>query len=244
MQMNSILLGKAGQKVQITLDGTKVAIIKNNNPFIDYLYISDNNTPDRYDVRLKYGEQMTVSSNIFIYHLNPEIKGRIKFFYRITTQPDKILKDFSISGSGSGSNKMTILEMAEEQRIPNDRWTVIEALTENRNTNKDWITHGIFDVREKGYYNIKLTTKIERMGDSRNKMAIRLIDERDNIIADVSSSQQDSHILPSLSLDKVAFFEEEQRIRFEFYQNSGDDIQILGKPFSTFGSIELLNIEE
>ena len=244
MQMNSILLGKAGQKVQIVLDGTKVAIIKNNNPFIGELYISDNNTPDRYDVRLKYGEQMTVSSNTFLYHLNPKLKGRIKFFYKITTQPDKILKDFSIGGGGAGSNKMTILEMADGIRVRSERWTLIETIEENHNTNIDWVHHGVFTVKEKGYYNIKLTVKLDKAGDLRNEFSLRLFEPHLDVIAHVTTSQYDENIFPSLSLDTVVYLEEAMEVAIEAFQNARDDLDIQSKPFDTFGSIELLNIEE
>lgn len=242
MQINSILLNKAGQKVELQLDGTKVAILENNNPYIGTLYISDNNTQDEYDIKLKYGEQIVISSTVFMYHTNPQIKGRIKFLYKVTTQPDKILKDFNIGNNSS--NEITILEMVDSFKAVNERWTLIETFEEVYNTNRDWVHHGVFTVKENGYYNIKLTIKIDKLGDLRNTFSLRLIEPHLDVIAQVSTSQYDENIFPSLSIDKIIYLERDMMVSIEVFQNAGYDIDIQSKPFDTFGSIELLNIKE
>ena len=240
--MNNILLGKAGEKVGLQLDGTKVVILENNNPHIGTLYISDNNTPDEYDIRLKYKEQLIVSSTVYIYHLNPQIKGRIKFVYKETTQSDKILKDFSNAGGNSSARNITLIEMHNPYLLQNNKWNTILELYEDSSTDKKWFNSGVLSVPDDGYYNIKLTIRIDRHGNSKNKLNMRLIDDGDVVVASVATSQLNTKIYPSLSIDKTVFLQKGNNIRIQVYQDSGNDLDLLSSNADTFGSIEKLDI--
>ena len=239
MTMKSILLNKAGEKVRLDLDGTKVAIIENNNPFIQDLYISDNDIKDQYDIKLKYGEKMLVTSTVYLYHLNPMIKGRIKLYYNETTEDDTILKDFSSSGGGS-LREIVLLGLKEEIRLENDRWTFIETLVES-NLERGWLNGGVFIPTKTGYYQFKMTVTLESDGDWDRTFALRLVKGHD-ILAEIETGQFSRRIKPVLTLDYTGKFDEGGEYRLEAYQNSGESLPLIGKTFTAFGYIEYIDI--
>ena len=239
--MSDILLKKAGEKVELQLDGSKVAVIENNNPHIGELYVSDNDVIDKFDVKLKYKEKILATSNVFLYHLNPKIKGRIKLEYLETTNSDKILKDFGSSGGGGSSQReMTLISLKRTQIAISKKYTDLVGLQEEPYTNRHWFIDGVFTVRKDGFYNIKLSLKLERRGSYKSEESIRLIDSRDNIIGEATTNQSYRDIATTVSIDKTARLQRGQVITFQVYQTSTRDLEVLGKDYDTFGSIEFL----